>query len=272
MIYTELPLSFPIYSNQQFQNRFRENCTGQVYKLICPSDALLPFQMYFTTSILKPISEWKIYSESGAMVVDLASSISTHLRTEIRDGKQFTWYNGTQIAGLSLGCGFYEMRIAFTGVTGNFYSEIFYVAGFQRSQPASLIKITYRNEANIGPIQYENTKITVTDVDYEFQNIIYLDTFITHTDPIIEIETEKDGFNNELVTFSKFNNRHLTEVVTPDFLKTAILMVQLHKSVVLELKNSIRTLAVSRVMVKTQQLAETSECMSLVQLTFEDNC
>ncbi|HJV19278.1 MAG TPA: hypothetical protein VJ552_05310 [Sediminibacterium sp.] len=272
MIITELPLSFPIYSSQQLQNRYRENCSGIPYKLISPTDAILPFQMYFAGTIIKPISEWKIYSETGSMIKDISSSISTHLRTEIRGDKQFTWYNGTKIADLSLGCGFYEMRIAFTGITGYYYSEIFYVAGFERSQASSYLKLTYRNEDNIGPIQYEDTKITVSGVDYDFQNIIYLDSFITHTDPLLEIETEKDGFNNELVTFSKFNNRLLTEVVVPDYLKTALLMVQLHKSVVLELKNSSRILAISRVMVKTQQMTETAECTSLTQLTFEDNC
>lgn len=272
MIFSELPLSFPIYKNQAFQNRFRKNCYGKEYKLLCPSDSLLPFQFYFVSTTVVPVSEWKIYSTSGSLVKDLNASIGTHIKTSLRDDKQYNFYNGSILPGTPLPCGYYEMRIAFTGIEGYYYSEVFYSFGKLKSQTTEFIKIVYRNECNIGPIQYTDSETTVNDTVYPFQNEIYLETFITHTEPLLEIETEKDGYNNELVTFSKFNNRLLTEVVVPDYLKSAILMLQLHKSIALIDQLDLRTIAISRVFVKTQQLPETSDCMSLVQLTFEDNC
>lgn len=271
MIFSEFPLSFPIYANQAYQNRFRKNCSGVPYKLISPSDALLPFQFCFASTSLLQLSEWKIYNASGQLVKDLIGSDS-HLKFEIRNAKQYTFYNGTVLPGTPLQCGYYEMRMKFDGSLTYYYSEIFYSAGVTKDQMSEFLKIFYRNECDIGPIQYSNTGITVDSSEYIFQNEIYLDAFITHTDPLLEIESEKDGYNNELVTFSKFNNRLLTEVVVPDYLKSALLMLQLHKSIALIENQGRRNIAISRVQVKTSQLAETAECMSLVQLTFEDNC
>jgi hypothetical protein len=272
MIHTELPLSFPWYNNILKQNRYRRNCVSvKPYKLLSPNNALLPFQFYRDNAVsLEAVDEWKIYDLDGNMVKDLNSYINRIGNTLI-DGKQYTWYNGHPIV-LSLACGFYYSKIKVSGVTQPFYSEVFYLSNFAYDAFTDYLCIAYGHTCNLGPIKYLSMDIGVDGDNRSFRNLIYLDAFLTHTDPAYLEEVEKDGFNNDIVTFSKFNNRYITQVIVPDYLKTALIMLQLHKSVALTTASGLNVLPINRVLVKTSALEESFGCESQVDLTFEDNC
>lgn len=272
MIHTELPLAFPWYDDIRKQHRYRPNCISvKPHKLITPNNALLPFQFYRNNATgLADVEEWKIYTEAGTMAKDLIGSIN-RLGNVLIDGKQYTWYNAHELS-LSLTCGYYYSKIKFTGIDTEFISEVFYLSNFAQEDFSNFLLIAYKHTCNIGPIKYAEMDIDVDGTIKPFQNHIYLDAFLTHTDPAYLEEVDKDGFNNEIVTFSKFNNRYITQVVAPDYLKTALLMLQLHKSISLTTPKGLNVLPINRVLVKTSVLEESLNCESMVDLTFEDNC
>jgi len=264
MIYSELPLAFPWYDSLLKQNRFRKNCLHAVpFKLITPMDALLPFQFCNPNTELKAVVEWKILNEDGLPVKDLHSDIGK-LNNKIIDGKQYTYYKGDQL-NLSLPCGYYYSKIRFQDSNSYYYSELFFIGNFLRDSNPDLLRITYKHTCDIGPIKY-------TSLDTDYQNVFFLDSFITHSEPAYLEEVEKDGFGNETVVFNKYQNRFETQAVVPDFLKTAVVVIQLHKSVSVVTNNGLNTIAINRLMVKAAIMELSGGCESSVDLTFESNC
>lgn len=264
MIYSELPLVFPWYDSLLKQNRFRKNCINIApFKLITPNDALLPFQFTSPHSELKTIIEWKIFNEDGLQVKDLDSDI-TKLKNKMIDGNQYTYYKGDQLS-LSLPCGFYYSKIRFQDSTNYYVSELFFISNFSINTHPDLLRITYKHTCDIGPIKYSS-------LDPDYQNILFLDSFITHSEPAYLEEVEKDGFGNETVVFNKYQNRFETQVVVPDFLKTAIVVMQLHKALSVVTNSGLNIVAINRLLVKTTIMELSAGCHSSVEIMFESSC
>lgn len=264
MIYSELPLAFPWYNNLYKQNRFRRNCLNvKPFKLITPNDALLPFQLYRAGDALKSIAEWKVFNSDGSMVKDLIAEVAK-LNNKLIDDKQYTWYKG-DVLSLDLPCGFYYSRIRYDEESVYYFSEVFFISNFSIAGNPDFLRITYKHTCDIGPVKYAS-------MDAEYQNILFLDTFLTHTEPAYIEEVEKDGFGNETVVFNKFQNRYITQFIVPDYLKTAIVVLQIHKAASIVTNNAVNAIAVNRLFVKTSIVEDAGGCESLIDLTIEDNC
>ena len=265
-IYKELPIVFPFYEYQPNQDRYRENIEGlNQFNLISPVNAFLPFQIEMPANKPHPTS-WVLFKLGGDGTVvqnfDLATNWSKIKIYEFADRKVAT-YNGEALTinggeAMNLSCGYYYTDIRFNDGT-HYYSEVFFIPenAFAVGAVNDFIKIDFWNEKDIIPILYRDN----------FRQTIYLNTFVHSFEPEIEQETEKDGFNNEIPIFSKLTLRYKFTEVVPDYIKTALISLQMHDKVTITTK--YRAGEIDRVQVTAQP--HEGGGFNDVDVVFEDN-
>lgn len=242
MIYKELPISFPWYDNLQQQNRYNENVEPVCdYKLITPRDALLPFQFYKTDVSGALPTEWKVFNINTNMeVADLAAEIPT-LHRIVLEGREYFTHFGGALAELNLPTGYYYSRM-FWADGAFFYSEMFYVPEksflLADDQNVDYLKLTWYNMNDLNPIYYHNYGM---DGLPKFKQVVYLDTFITASEPSILEDGERDGTDELVPTFQKGIISYRITDLMPDFLKKALVLSQMHDFVGLTTKKGVRT-------------------------------
>jgi hypothetical protein len=252
-LYNELPLVFPWYDNLQKQNRFKENADrAGIYGLLTPSNGLLPFQILrFLPITSATISSWQIFDLSGNLIASLFTG--SFIQIDLSDRKYFL-YAGQAVnlsdgtTPFSLAPGYYYSKILFADSTA-FYSEVFLVPDctFTVTAASKFLKIQFWNDSDLAPVHY-NYKLS--DVQY-FKNTVYLDTYIHASDPEAIEETEKDGNDEPVPTFGKVTRRYQFTDEVPDFLKVALVAMQIHDHVVITTPGNLRTGEIKRIQVNS---------------------
>lgn len=225
-LYDELTTILPFYENIRNQNRFKENVKKNCdFKLLSPSNAFLPFMLKLPKSSPKP---------TGMNLIDLngtKTNISNNIsRLRAFDFEDFAYcyYNGESLIfkyetfeqELNL-TGFFYLEIVVDGKS--YFSEVFFMCSEIKTNEFSnkYVKIEYFDEKDIEPLRYRN----------DFKQVIYLDTFIHTSEPEIEEESENDGFANKIPTFTKLTVKQKFEIYVPDFVKIALLTLQMHDEI-----------------------------------------
>lgn len=232
-IFSELPISFPWYQRKEHQNRYKANVAGRPdlpggYKpidLICPYDAVLPFEFYISGRVAETIlpTFWAIYrveDDVQVQVIPLNQLLSTYLPNVNR---KYFYHAGNQ-QNIHLGNGEYYSRIDFTNGFQQF-SEVFHVCNFSVNQlDCPFLKLQWWNDSDINPIFYN-------DFDNgrpRFTNVVYLDTFIHE----YEVETIQETFNEEhgkpIASSSLANLKYRIAILVPSYLKKALVLTQIH--------------------------------------------
>ena len=267
-----MPIAFPFYEVQANQDRYRENVAGlNQYELISPNNALLPFQIEMPADKPHPTS-WSVFrltSDGGFIsqqAISLGQSYNKIKIYEFGDRKVAT-YNGEPLTAkpfgqasgaLNLSCGHYFTRIRFADGSA-YYSEVFFVPenAFTVGSPNEFIKVEFWNETDIKPVLYRDN----------FRQTIYLNTFVASYVPEIEEETEKDGFNNKIPVFQKLVLRYKIVDVVPDFLKIALISLQMHDHVVIT--TASRSGEIDRLEVTAQP--HEGQGINDIEILFEDD-
>lgn len=266
LIYNELPTAFVWYDKKEKQQRYRENAQQSTsYKLISPNGRLLPFQFRLDNpSTGGPVS-WKLYrADDDTLAADISSYMSyivgirldtglyaTHLGTDM----QFN-VEGEEIDVMPEDC-YYSVIEFSTGVEGVYvshYSEIFMMV----ADLSKYIKIEYWNTCDIDPIAYNIPLL---------KQLVYLDTFIHASEPEIEEDGERDGQDQIIPTFQKMVVKYRFSVVVPDYMKIAIVSMQMHDNVILTTENGIRTGNIEKM--TTTSTVEASGAYSTVDVLLE---
>jgi hypothetical protein len=259
-IYKEMPIAFPFYEVLANQDRYRENVEGlNQYALISPNNALLPFQIEMPVDKSAPTS-WHIINSCSSNDLDISNNLEKIKVYEFGVKKQavykgeilnFTYQTRNEELNLPAGSYFTVFNFA----DGSSYtSEVFTV----KCEPLnSFIKIDFWNDTDIKPILYRDN----------FLQTIYLDTFVSSYVPEIEEETEKDGFNNKIPVFQKLVLRYKIIDVVPDFLKIALISLQMHDHVVITTVN--RSGEIDRLEVTAQP--HEGQGINDVEILFEDD-
>lgn len=261
-LFNELPTILPFYTDIKNQDRFKENVRRNCpIQLFSPKDAFLPFTLKLPKDSPKPTS-WKVYDQNDTEVIDLTNNIGLLKAFNFEDFS-FAYYNGEKLTfehetisqDLNLvGRHYFVLEIG--GV--KYYSEVFQMcseittAGFSDR----FVKIVFWDEKDIDPIRYRNN----------FKQVVYFDTFIHESDPQIEEDNETDGFGNKIPTFQKLVVRQNIEVVVSDFMKIAMLTLQMHDFVEVYEKNK-RSGKVDRTIVTGT--SEDNGSFSTIELKFE---
>lgn len=249
MIYNELPTVFPWYDKIEQQDRYRENVKNTCdYKLITPRDALLPFQVVRSNPAGLMPNLWEIFEvNSQAKVADLTASISL-LRVRLIEGKEYFTGAGqiltTGASGiLNLAPGFYYSRLSWPDTVQKF-SEMFFVPDTDLSfsitndDDAQFLKLEWWNDNDLRPIFYNDKQATGKPY---FRNVLYLDSFITASEPEIIEDGERDGQDEVIPTFQKALIKYRVTAPVTDYVKKAMALLNMHDHTVLTTHRSIRT-------------------------------
>lgn len=275
-IYNYLPIAFPWYDNIKKQNRFKDNVGGLcTYKLISPRDALLPFQFYKPAALEFPVNWYIRDVHTQEIIADLTPSLNNAALGVIwsrttSDGKDYYWYNGVPLTTtggpLNLNTGFYESILTFPG-GASFYSEMFHVPAISFSVLSDTLtkylRIEWYSDSDLPPIMYN------TDSAIRFKNVCYLDTFVHISEPEINEDTEKDGFDNDIATFQRAVIKYRITELVPDYLKIALVLMQMHGHVFLSTANGIDIGEFKNMTTETQ--AEGSGGLSTIDILFEQD-
>lgn len=226
LIYKELPTVLPFHNKRANQNINRENVSKNcIYQLISPNDSLLPFQLLIPAEMYAKPKKWSVINMEG-IEVDLTRNLSLIFEKITENGAYFV-YNGNVLEfseniNLNIECGFYYSVLEIGGES--YYSEVFCVKNFKKSEPTNYIKIEISNSTDLSPLIYKIGS-------EKFVQNIYLDTFIHVSEPEIEEEMEKDGNDKDVPIFQKLIVRNRMQVVLPDFINIALSAAQLHDEI-----------------------------------------
>lgn len=244
------------------QDRFRPHVSKDfVFAQLAPYNGVLPFQFFKVPTSEVPVS-WKIKKVcedatledylggfEDAVALDLSSFLSpTYLNWGTLDGQDYFYFkydnNAGMTAAIDLQPGLYYMEMKFLSglydplfgifptdgqapgmpFNGYYTSEIFRVPEqrFEWDYPVNrhCISLKWYHDSPLKPIYYPG--------DGSFYNMLFLDTFITASEPEVEVTGEKDG-NNELIpTFQKAMIKYKFSALVPDFIKIALYTMQIH--------------------------------------------
>ena len=168
-----MPTVLPFYENKRNQNRFKENVKKNCdFKLLSPSNALLPFVLKIPKGSPKPTS-FKLIS-INEQEIDLSNNISKLTAVDF-DDFCYCFYNGQKLTfkfeeieqDLNLK-GLYFIELEIDGK--KYFSEVFFMIEEIKNNLFSdkFVKIAFSDSKDIEPIRYRNG----------FVQEIYLDTFI----------------------------------------------------------------------------------------------
>lgn len=275
LIYNELPLPFPWYDALQKQNRFRENCGSTCdFELITPRSSLLPFQFRREKSATL-LTRWQIMYLSDTEALDITRNI-TLVNAKTVEGNDYFFYGGEALQvdlepgntqALDLPPGKYYSVLSAGSET--YYSEVFTIPEKPFSAVESVnipyLKIEWTNPGDLRPILYN----TATGFRPAFKNVLYLDTFVTTSEPRLEEETIEDGNGTEIPIFQKLAIEYRFSVVAPDYIKLALAALQIHKTVKITTPKGVRVGDVARF--SSVPTVEDDGCLSTLDCVFEQD-
>lgn len=269
MLYNELPTAFPWYEKLQQQDRYAENVAPVCdYKLITPRDALLPFEIKKPPAGAMPIV-WEIFEiNSNTLITTLTGSIAAKIRVYLVEGNEYYIYDGTTL-GIALAAGYYYSKLTWADDLA-YYSEMFFIPddgafNVGADGATQFLKIEWWNTADIRPILY-NAKDD-NDVPY-FRNVAYLDTFVTASEPTIDEDGERDGYDQVIITFQKVTFPYRITTAVPNFLKNALVMLSLHDHKNITTNFGIRSGDPEKVVVTSA--TDANGAISIVDILFQE--
>ncbi len=275
MIFNELPIAFPWYEKIELQDRYRDNvATVCDFKLVTPRDALLPFELVKNMAGIMP-NLWEVFEANSQLkVADISASIQ-FLRIRLIEGKEYFYYDGRQLttgaAGiLNLPAGFYYSRLSWPDGTLRF-SEMFFIPendlvfDLAGDFNANYLKLEWWNDADLRPVFFNDKQPNGKPY---FRNIVYLDTFITASEPEIIEDGERDGNDEVVATFQKAIIKYRITAPVPDYLKKALSLLNMHDHAVLTTHKSARTGEISKPAVSS--ILDANGGISIVDILFRE--
>lgn len=253
-LYEELPVVLPFYRKLQNQNRFKENAKKLYdYLHITPKGKILPFMLRLPKDTEKPLKMFLV--DLNEVKTDISNNIHLLKAVNFEDylycyylGEELIFRYETREENLDLSSNYY-LEIEFKDFI--LYSEIFCFANTE-----NLLEITFSDIKDIEPLRYRKN----------FEQKIYLDTFLHTSEPEIEAEGERDGDNNLIPLFEKLTIKQKCESLVPDFVKIALHTLEIHDNILVNAQNN-RVGAIDRVKVSAQD--EETGAYSQVTLSFE---
>lgn len=257
MIFDNLPISLPFYNNLKLQDRFRPSVNvDYIHCQLAPMDGVLPFQIRKNALSELP-STWLIKCVNGGTLQDYLDGATDGTIADISDRIaecfEYMTLDGMDVLMVKdnknsldlitpeladgLPPGVYYFECGFTDA--DWVSELFRVPEdrftWDRADNGCHYPcLKWSNPTDIPPIHYSDEE------DYLFENILYLDTHLTASEPEYLTVIEKDGKEEPIETFVKMIVRYRLSCVVPDYLKIAIFMMHLHDNKYIYLENGLR--------------------------------
>lgn len=195
------------------------------------------------------VTNWSIASCCGEIEIDLAPNIADRLGIKsFKDGIR-VYYKGEALSvdsygsvlkSLDLPPGTYYSKVEFSrGDT--YYSEVFTVPDdrFKIGERSRYMRIDFWNDCDIEPIMYN-------DGEGGWKQYTYVDSYIHASEPEVEEDGERDGNDMLIPTFQRMVVRYRFSAVVPDFVKIALVSMQIHDNVFVTTENDTRSGRVER--------------------------
>lgn len=263
LIFEELPTAFPWYDKLEKQTRYKDHGDGVCdYKLIAPKNSLLPFQFRKISTKKIPVV-WKIFEINTNIEVAEITAFLSQLKYKTLGDYDYFYYDGSTLGALDLGFGFYYSRLELSD--GSFlYSEMFTVPEipFSNSAATKYLKLVWYNSADLDPFYFNDQ---TGGIPY-FQNVVYLDSFVNASEPQITEDGTKDGNDEVIPTFQKASIQYQITAMVPDYLKVALVLMQLHDKIILTEPGGIREGEIKKV--STNSSVESGGFLSVVDILF----
>lgn len=226
MLYDEKPIPFTWYDNIKKQNRFKPNGPDYaVTQLMAPNDRLLPFQFSLAISLMVP-EYFKIFNIEGDLIEQLETN---NLKKAIFNNLDFVYFKANeplQIKDsediLELVCGEYYAEIKING--RRFFSEVFTASDNLNNNPEYLL-LEWSSGSSIFPVYYGDG----------YADRLYLKSFITDGEQLIENETEKNGLNSDIIISQSFKETwEISAGLVPYFIKRALGFMSISPNIILQ--------------------------------------
>jgi hypothetical protein len=297
MLYDNLPLPLPWYNGVTLQDRFRQNVAmNHVITQLAPSDGLLPFQFRKPVEGQLP-GAWQIkcaehrtlqeYIEGydDLTVVDLTPFIPSALEWTTRvdpsgDSYDYLTFKNEKNAlnmilptlpdGLPPGVYYLQMefytRVGSALHINRWCSETFRVTNrpFSWMVPSDTCNypcFKWSHNSDIPPMYYNGTDPT------PFYNLLYLDTWITASEPEYVAEGKNDGYNEFHATMQKTVIKYRISTIIPDYIKVALYTMLLHENIYLFTEKALREGAIKNIDI--QSSLSVDGALSTVEILFE---
>lgn len=301
MLFDNLPLPLPWYQQVTHQDRFRQNAAmNAVITQLGPKDGILPFQLRkpsFSTLpatwVIKCAANGKLQDYIDGFedptVVDLSSFIFTALQwltlhNPDEDGggdydyiifknenNSLDMITGTFPDGLPPGVYYMQMDFGPGGhdqpeLGGKWCSETFRVPvdRFTWDVPAQDCNypcFKWSHNSDIIPIHYDS------DEEQPFYNLLYLDTWITASEPVYVTQGKNDGFEEYFPQFQKAVIKYRISTIIPDYIKVSLYMFLLHENKYLFTEHQLREGKIKNLEVSST--LSDDGALSIVEILFE---
>lgn len=192
------------------------------------------------------IVSWKISTCCGSEI-DVSNNIGLLSLKMYEDGLRAI-YKGDQMKfvttdgekNLNIEPGAYYSAIEFDNGY-QYFSEVFTVP---EDSLDNYMKIEFWNSCDIEPIAYN-------DGAGGWKQMMYIDSFIHASDPEVEEDGERDGNDMLIPTFQRMVVRYRFSAIVPDWMKIAIVSLQLHDNVLITTENETRSGRADRISTST---------------------
>lgn len=299
MIFDNFALPLPWYNGVILQDRFRQNVAlNDIVTQLAPKDGLLPFQFRKPVEGTLPIT-WSLKCASNGtiqdyingyvdtVVVDLTAFIVTALEwtSFAIDGEGIFDYiifkNEKNSLGLlaalsdGLPSGVYYLEMNWNPALAPeidpaliWVSETFRVPdkrfswGVPPADDCEFVCFKWSHNSDIKPVHYNSDDTNL------FYNLLYLDTFITASEPLYEVAGENDGMNEFHANFKKLMVKYRVSAFVPDYIKVALFALQLHENQVFFSERGLRYGDIKHYEISAQVQAPDG-AYSIVEILFE---
>ena len=296
MLFENMPLPLPWYPSVTLQDRFRQNVAQDAVIIqLAPSDGLLPFQFRKPSASALPVT-WKIKCCSQGVALQeyidgYEDSTACNISAFISLLEKFTLvdpidpvilmdyfmfrneYNATPTITVTLPDGLpegvYYMEMDFGSSSGGKWcSETFRVPPdrFSWDVPSEDCNdpcLKWSHDSDIAPMHYDPSIIILTP----FYNLLYLDTFITASEPVFEVKGEQDGMDEFHSTFEKIIIKYRISCIIPDYIKIALYAMLIHENKYLFTEKALREGKIKNLEVSSTLSSDGAH--SQVELLFE---
>jgi hypothetical protein len=261
-INSEIKTPLRIYRNEGLKDKNKKGCDKQCpYKLIAPSNRILPFQFWrpLSSAIINTV---ELLDVNGVLVQELAGSPGPAwmLITPQSDAVvpvDIITFLGDEDFGLDLPCGFYSLRITDEDELV-YYSEDFFVP----EDITCNAQLKWSHNCNyLGNLYYGNA----------LQNKFYLEDGVTPMAGAVNVikEYDENGNKDRILRRIRKETRYSLKVgPVPWFVADALTEMPLHSSVLLVLNNSLGQDTIHEVDVQLEDADDLDDCKQDCIITF----
>lgn len=214
-----------IYENLNHRNINRKGANLSTFKLLCPTNMLLPFQIKRDAGVSDIISIVLVNSSDPSDTTEIINSIPAADFDKIAFANHdYIFYFGEQEHSANINPGSYYLVIK--DVENTWYSEDINFQDFSSdlSNGCALTKITYWDTCDIGEIFYRTEQY----LNRQYKNILYLDVDIGKPEYEYEEEGDEDGLGNFSPEYKKSSKLYNLQTVCPEFFVDALSMLPMH--------------------------------------------